>query len=395
MKVTAFIGARVVTPSEEIPAGVVVVQGSQIAGVYPDVDDFRQATGDIEADEVKVDGLILCPGFIDIHIHGLAGGRVTDGPDAVARMCAELPRFGVTSFLPTIGAEPLDRMEKAIHDVVEGSYAGASIAGIHLEGPFINSQRRGAQREDAIIPPSVDVMAHLFGRAKGMLRLVTLAPELDGAGDVIKYLREQDVVVAAGHSDATYAEMVNAFAAGVQLVTHTFNAMRPLQQREPGVVGAALAYDGAACEIIADLIHVHPAVIEILLRCKGVDSVVVVTDGSEFTGLPDGSYTKADGRAVTVRDGRVELSGGTIAGSAAPMSRSVRNLRVELGLGWSEVVKLVSANPARVIGLGDRKGSISPGKDGDLVFLDDGGEVHAAYVMGRLQYSRDSDWPAR
>jgi N-acetylglucosamine-6-phosphate deacetylase len=390
MVMKVFTGAHIITPYEEIMEGTLITHGQKIAAVQGGPGSRGESdypTGD-DVEIIDATGLTLCPGFIDIHIHGVAHNRVTGGPQAIRAMAETLPKFGVTSFLPTIGAEPIEDMERTVAYANDLTCSGANMVGIHLEGPFINPKRKGAQREEAIIPPSLPTIDRLWELSKGMLRLVTLAPELAGSMEVIEFLRDRDVAIAIGHSDGTYEESCQAFRNGVRLVTHTFNGMRGLHHREPGVVGAALTTAGVMCEIIGDLVHVHPAVIRLLLACKGTDSVIMVTDSGELTGLPDGEYARDGGRIVTIADGRCTLADGTIAGSTSTLNRNIRNLR-NMGISWCDVVKMASLNPARAIGIENRKGSLVPGKDADLVLLDDSCEVQGCYVAGDEVYTRE------
>jgi len=382
-----FAGGRIITPYQDLACGTMIMENGTIRAVYDERQWMQEQHLWCDSRIHDVSGLILCPGFIDLHMHGAAGVRCTDGPEAVAAMADFLPSFGVTSFLPTIGAESRPVIETAIRSITEHCCPGADVPGLHLEGPFINVRRKGAQKEEAIVPPSVDTLQYWRELSQGHLALVSLAPELAGSDEVLQLLRKEGIVAAAGHTDATYDQTRRGFRHGISLLTHTFNGMRNFHHRDPGPVGAALTSAGIFCELIGDLVHVHPAAVAMLLACKGVEYVVLVTDGSEFSGAREGVHEKADGRKVTVAEGRVMLDDGTLAGSASTMIDNVNNMRRAVGMSWQEAVRMATVNPARVLGLTDR-GVLSPACRADFLVLEPGGKLCAAYVGGSVYYRR-------
>ncbi len=384
----AFVGATIVTPFEQRTNATLLITGSQVEAVLDQYqwENQHRSRGQMVVHDVA--GHWICPGLIDIHVHGAASHRFTDGAAAVAAIAEALPAQGITAFAATISTESLTTMEQTIKAITAFGQGGARCVGIHLEGPFINPVRRGAQKLEYILPPSVAQTALWLELAAGKIKIVSLAPEMPGAAAVISLLRSHGVVVAAGHSDGTFAAMGAAFRSGVSLVTHTFNGMRPFHHREPGLAGAALVSKDIDCELIGDGVHVHPGAMQVLLNAKGLERVVLVTDGCEFLGMPDGQYTKGDGRSVAVNNGRVTLSDGTLAGSASPMIQDVHTVKKTLGLSWPEVVRLATINPARILGCDHCLGSLVPGYAADFVVLDDVGEVSSTYVNGQQVYRR-------
>ena len=335
------------------------------------------------AEIIDARGLYVSPGFIDVHIHGYLGEDASDGsPEGLVRMARGIVKNGVTSFLPTTMTVPLPQLRAAfaaIRACMGRETGGAQILGCHAEGPFINAKKKGAQAEAAILPPD----AGLLLPDSDVIRLVTLAPELPGALDCIRALREAGMRVNIGHTEADYDTARAALAAGATGFTHTFNAMSALGHRAPGAVGAALSTD-ASCELIADAFHVHPALFSLLHRCKG-EKLLLITDCTRAGGLADGKYDLG-GQESRVRGIECRLADGTIAGSVLKMNEAVRNLRGHAGLPLHEAVNCASLHPARALGLDRQKGSLLTGRDADIVLLDEDCQVHAAWVGGNLQY---------
>ncbi|MBI3764428.1 MAG: N-acetylglucosamine-6-phosphate deacetylase, partial [Chloroflexi bacterium] len=333
--------------------------------------------------------LTVAPGLIDVHTHGAGGAQAIDGtPESLAKLSAFYARHGVTGFLATI-AGANESIERGIGGVVEflrgETPPGAAILGIHLEGPFINPARPGAFRPETIVPPDSTLLERYLDRAAGHMRLITLAPELDGALDLVRRAAARGIVVSAGHSQATWDEMRRAFDAGLRHATHTFNAMSGLHHRDPGILGAALADDRFTAEIIADGIHVHPAMVRLLVRAKRVERAVLITDSVGAAGLPEGTYHFEE-MEITVSAGSARLANGTLAGSVLTMDRGVANLVAFGAASLPEAIAMGSLNPARAIGLGNRKGCVAPGMDADLIALDDDLQVRWTMVGGRMVY---------
>jgi N-acetylglucosamine-6-phosphate deacetylase len=377
----ALLHPQVLTPESEIPNATVLIEDGRITRVdeQPPPDGFEV---------LDLAGFTVAPGFIDLHVHGGGGFSLVDGDATQLRGYAHWAASrGVTGFLPTL--VPVER--RRMIEIIESTLAetddidGARPFGINLEGPFLSRLRCGALSSDVLRPADASELREYLLAAKGRLRLMTIAPELPGAPSVIATALDAGVVVALGHSDATYDEARNAFALGVRHVTHCFNAMRPWHHREPGCVAAALESPDATVELIADGVHVHLAVMAMLLRLKGVDKAVLVTDGIPLAGLGDGEF-ELQGERVQVRDGIARRSDGTLAGGAMPLDAMVRNAVASLSVSAADAIRMVTLNPASVIGLGDRKGRVAPGYDADLVVLSPALEVEMTFVQGKLVY---------
>ena len=319
---------------------------------------------------------IVAPGFIDIHVHGAMG---SDTMDASAQSLTTMAQFfaahGVTSFLPTTMTAPsaeiasaLAAVLAAVGQVMNKQGAGeAQILGAHVEGPFINPARCGAQSPEFMRP--ADPAEYLPWFESGVVKLITVAPEMPGVMALIADATRHRVIVAIGHTDASYEQAQTAFAVGANQCTHTYNAMRGLHHREPGALGAVMANASVYAQLIADNIHVHPGAMAALYRCKGADKLVVITDAMEATGQGDGEF-KLGAQRVFVRDGIARLMDGTLAGSTLTMDVAFRNTIAATGCSLIEASRMCSHTPACAIGLGERKGLIAPGYDADLVFLD-------------------------
>jgi N-acetylglucosamine-6-phosphate deacetylase len=376
------IKGKLVTPHGVIPRGRVVVEGGKITRVGPDdggargrVLDFREG--------------IVAPGFIDLHIHGGGGYDVMDASaDCLNRLSLFLAAGGVTSFLATTYTAPQDEIlaaARAVRGAAEKGVEGAEVVGLHLEGPYINPKYRGSQSASYIRRPNVEELEEVYREAGVALKIVTLAPEVDGALEAVAWLSSKGVVPSAGHTDATYGEMMAAVESGLRHVAHLFNGMRPFHHREPGVVGAALVDPRVCVELIADGFHLHPASLSIAARLKGAQRTALVSDSIPPAGLPDGDYSLGDER-VHVLNGRCLLESGAPAGSAIRLSDAVMEAVGRAGLPIAEAVEMASTTPAWVAGLADRKGRLESGMDADLVVLDSGLKVLMTMVGGRVVY---------
>lgn len=374
--------ARIVgTPA---PHGWLLTEGRTIKAVgHGDVPAFENV------ETIDARGLTLLPGFIDVHVHGADGHETMDAsPDALRSMARFYARHGVTSFLATTWTEPRQRIMAALETIARNQGPqpdGATILGAHLEGPYINADRRGAQRaEDVRRAERDEALAFLD---LGVIRLTTVAPEFAENEWFIRECVKRGVTVSAGHTAATYAQVRDAVRLGVTHATHTYNAMTGLSHRESGTIGGVLTSPEIHCELIADYIHVHPAAMQILYACKGVNGTILITDAVRPAGLPDGDY-EIDDRTVIVKDGAVRLPDGTLAGSTLTMNRALRNFMRATGQPLDTLWPTSSLNAARAIGAADRKGSLERGKDADLVLVDDDMNVHLTVVEGRIVYRK-------
>ncbi len=321
--------------------------------------------------------MTIVPGFIDEHIHGAGGADAMDAtPDALNKIAQHLVKEGTTAFLATTMTQSKQAIEAALKNAgefihsTENRTGQAEIVGIHLEGPFIHPKRKGAQPEEFILLPSPSQFDEWQELAQNTIRIVTLAPDQENGIALVKHLAEHGVIASIGHSDANFQDVVAAVEAGASHVTHLFNGMRGLHHREPGTAGGALLLKELTVELIADGIHVHPKMIDLVFRLKDLDHAVLITDSMRAKWLPDGE-SELGGQKVFVSDGKATLEDGTLAGSILKLNHGVKHVMKFANLTLPEVVKLVTMNPAKELGLHHRKGSIEAGKDADLVVLNE------------------------
>lgn len=337
------------------------------------------------AERVDGQGGWLLPGFIDLHVHGGAGQDFME-PDVekwetIVRFHA---RHGTAALLATSVSAPKERLD-AVLETARTFKASSPLAdrllGVHLEGPFINMKRKGAQNPEAIVPPQPDWLEQWTSRFPGLIRMQTLAPETEGALAYIERLTRHGIVAACGHTDATWQDVRMAADRGLRHAVHVFNAMRPLHHREPGTLGAVLTDDRVMAEVIADGRHVHPAAIELLVRAKGVSRVVLVTDAMAAAGMPDGEY-ELGGLPVVMREGAARLRDGTLAGSTLTMIDAFRYAVRQVGLPIADASRMASGNPARQLGIEGVTGSIRPGLRADLLLLDEALHLKRIWIGG-------------
>lgn len=365
---------------------VVSIDEGRIAGI--EETPARAAPGPADID--LRDGGLLLPGFIDIHVHGGAGRNVMEGTgDALSAIARHLGRHGVTGFLATTVTAPWPEQARALAtaaaalESADNGSEGAAVLGCHLEGPYINPAKKGAQPLQHIRPPSVAELQGECGAHIGAVRVVTLAPEMPGALELIRFLTKSGIVASIGHTMATYAEVAAAIDAGARHITHCYNAMRQLDSREPGVVGAALCRPELQAELIWDNIHVHEASCRSLIRAKGMEGVILISDGIPGAGMHEGYTFSLGDMLIRVEDGAARLPDGTLAGSLLTLDRAFANAS---SFSLSECAAMSSHNAARALGLGHRKGLLSPGYDADLTAVDPSGRVIATVVAGRVVY---------
>ncbi len=347
--------------------------------------DAVQAGIDRKAD-VVTSGWIA-PGLIDLQVNGGFGSDITADPTTMSALAARLTATGVTSFMPTIITSPLDRYPALLRSFKETVHAanGASILGVHLEGPFLSPGRAGAHNPALLRTPSIEDYDRCMASAS--VRMVTLAPELPGALALVRHLVARGIVVSAGHSNATFAQAQAGFEAGIMWGTHLFNAMSPLAHREPGLAGALLASD-VTSGLIVDGIHVHPAVVKTAWRAKGANGLTLVTDAMAAAGMSPGEYRLGD-RHVFVDETSARLADRTLAGSILQMDAAVRNVIAYAGCSLADAVRMASTTPARLLGISNRKGLIAPGYDADLVILDESLRVASTMVGGAVVYQAE------
>ncbi len=377
---------RAVDANGEREDVVVTLRQGRIEALGPAAEvDERPA--DAFTDVIDARDALLLPGFVDIHVHGGAGRAVMEGTrEALTAVAEHLARHGVTGFLATTVTAPWDAQARAVAviaallDDPDNGRTGARVLGAHLEGPYINPAKKGAQPEAFIRAPDVaDLTAHL-GDSLSALRIVTLAPEMPGALELIAFLAGRGIVASLGHTDATYDQVGAAIAAGAAHVTHCYNAMRGLGSREPGVVGAAFARPELRAELIWDNVHVHPAACRALIAAKGATGVMLISDGIPGAGMPDGYAFSLGDLTVVTREGTARLPDGTLAGSLLTLDRAFANA---VCYSLPQRAALTSRNAAVALGLAERKGLLAPGYDADLVLLNADGSVRQTFVAGR------------
>jgi len=361
-----------------------LIEDGAIADVFSER-RFEQKRFESSAIVIDAEGAYVAPGLIDSHIHGFAGAGTDDiSTDAILAMSESLGRYGVASFCPTIYPMAEDDMIASIRSCVAaiGKEPGAKVMGVHVEGPFISPARLGVQRAEFVRPVDLELMERFFAAGSGHITNMTVAPEIKGMRELALFCRKRGIVLQAGHTDATYENMLEGMQAGILHSTHFFNSMSRLHHRDPGAVGAIMIHSALSCEIIADGKHVHPDLILLLMRDKPVSNIVLVTDSLKPTRQEAGPLY-ANGEEVTLVDGVFHrASDDVIAGSALTMIEGLRNL-VSFGVPLESAAEMASANPARILGLGKR-GLLAPGYEADIVAFDKDFTVRAGIVGGRF-----------
>ena len=383
---------RLYTPQEEIPEPLLFIEDGLISAVT------SRAQTEIPSNATVVDltkdfaGSILAPGFVDIHMHGGAGLDVMrPSPAELPHLNQFLTTHGVTGYFPTTVAAPLDQTYAALErlaDVIasppdsrNGNTVQARALGIHLEGPFLSHKRRGVHPPEYLVEPTLEIFERLWQAARGQVRMMTIAPELPGALEVIAEAARRKVCVSIGHSDAVLEAARAGVRAGARHATHTFNAMRPLDHRDPGILAEVLTDNQLTADIIVDGVHVAPAVVQLFLQAKGVERAVLITDATAAAGMPDGTYQLGP-LQVEVKDGRCTMDG-KLAGSVLTMDCAVRNVTQFSGWSLQDAVRAATLNPARAVGL-TQHGQIFPGAEANLVVLSPDGEVRKTIMRGRI-----------
>ncbi|MGB7823391.1 MAG: N-acetylglucosamine-6-phosphate deacetylase [Candidatus Sulfotelmatobacter sp.] len=382
---------RLYTPWEELRNPLVFIEDGIISAVS------SRAEREIPKNATEIDftreipDAILAPGFVDIHVHGGAGLDVMRAsPAELPRLNKFLTTHGVTGYFPTTVAAPLDQTCAALEQIADaiesaqplgtnGDLVQARPLGIHLEGPFLSHKRRGVHPPENLVEPTLQIFERFWQASRGHVRMMTIAPELPGAIEVIAEAARRNVCVSIGHSDAVMESARAAVKAGARHATHTFNAMRPLDHREPGILGEALTSEELSADIIADGIHVAPEVVKLFLKAKGIEHAVLITDATAAAGMPDGTY-RLGPIQVEVKNGRC-TSDGKLAGSVLTMDRAVRNVVQFANWSLQDAVRAATLNPTRAVGLAHH-GRLTPGAEANLVVLGPDGEVKRTIVGG-------------
>lgn len=384
MATTLVHAGKAITPKGEIPDAGILIRDGEIETVGPRASiQLPRGTQEINATDCTA-----VPGFVDVHIHG-AGGRDVMEADAAALgvITARLAKFGTTSLLATTVTAAIDSTVRAVEGIskyisgqLQTNEARAEILGIHFEGPFLSKERRGVHPPEFLQPPSAELLQRFLHAAAGNGRILTIAPELMGAMPCIDAARSLGMVVSIGHTDATYEQARAAIAHGAHHATHVYNAMRPFSHRDPGVIGAVLTTPEVTAELIADGVHVDEIAMKILLQSKDSEHVILISDGMAATGMPDGKYLLG-GIEVTVSEGVCRNAEGRLAGSTLTLDRALRNI-VSLGIPLANAVKMLTLNPATLLGIEFKKGALRTGADADIVLLNEGLEIAKVFVRG-------------
>ncbi|WP_312095380.1 N-acetylglucosamine-6-phosphate deacetylase [Niallia sp.] len=379
------------TETEVTPKGYVVVKGGKIDAIGL-MDSFQEKDW-INARIIDFPkGMNLIPGFIDIHIHGANNADAMDGTlNALEVMANTLPKEGTTSFLATTMTQDEESIEKSLSTIAQymetvDQTGKAEIIGIHLEGPFISEKRVGAQPIQSVKKPDVALFKKWKSLSNNQIKIVTMAPEEDGNFELVRYLKAENIVPSMGHSDAVYDQVLKSIQAGVNHVTHLFNGMRGFHHRDPGVAGGALLHSELMAEMIVDGVHIHPEIVKLAFLQKGVDHIILITDSMRAKWLEDG-ISSLGGQKVIVKDGKALLENGSLAGSTLKMNDAINNMMNFTGCTLQDIVQMASYNPAKQIGILDKKGSIAKGKDADLVVLDENNQVMLTICNGQIVYS--------
>lgn len=384
---TILTAARLVTPLDELPHPVVVLEDGHIVSI-----STRSETTLPDGQVFDFPGATLAPAYFDVHIHGSAGRDVMEAtPEALKTIGSFLARHGVGAYLATTVTAEIDPtlrslagLARQLSQPASESLAGARPAGIHLEGPFLSPHKRGAHPERLLQPPSVTLLDRMWNAAEGHVRLLTIAPELPGADEVMARARELGIRVSIGHSNATLEETQRGIEAGAVSATHTFNAMRRFDHRDPGIIGEVLTHRSLYAELICDGLHVDPVAVRIFWQMKGRERGILITDAMAAAGMPDGPY-KLGELDVRVENGTALIEENTLAGSTLTLDRGVRNFSSFTGEGLAQVLPLATRNPATMIGLDDRLGELAVGRRADLVVLSPTGEVRQTFLGGAPQ----------
>jgi N-acetylglucosamine-6-phosphate deacetylase len=384
MATTLLHAGKAVTPKGEIPDAGILIRDGEIETVGPR-SSMQLPAG---AAEISAADCTAVPGFVDVHIHGAGGRDVMEADDsALAVITGRLAKFGTTSLLATTVTASADDTVRAVEGIAkfiskqfQTDDARAEILGIHFEGPFLSKERRGVHLPEFLQLPSAEVLQRFLHAASGNARILTIAPELMGAMPCIDAARSLGMVVSIGHTDATYEQARAAIAHGARHATHVYNAMRPFSHRDPGVIGAVLTTAEVTAELIADGVHVDEIAMKILLQSKDSEHVILISDGMAATGMPDGKY-KLGGIEVTVSGGICRNTEGRLAGSTLTLDRALRNI-VNLGTPLENAVRMLTLNPATLLGIEFKKGALRTGADADIVLLNEGLEIACVYARG-------------
>ena len=381
----ALKGGKIVTPFRIIEEGTIIIEKGIITGLGK--------TSEIKIPKdfniINTGGRIICPGFADLLVHGGAGyGFADEDSGSTEKISQYFLEHGSTTILASLFAKPEKQLLtdlKRTADYIE-THPGSNIRGIHMEGPYLNKQFKGAMNQNYLWKPDVDSWNKIWEASKGHIRIMTIAPELPGAVEVMRAAAQAGVVLSIGHSTATYDEVLIAIDNGAAHVTHIFNAMQQFHHRTPGVILASLLHNELKIELIADTLHVHPAVIQLLLKLKGSSGIILVSDSIRAGGMHEGEYEFAD-QKIYMKGKKAFLADGTLAGSTLTLNLAVKNMIEAAGAKITEAIRMASLNAVKVLNLEHKKGILAVGKDADIVVLNSIYEVETTILGGKIVYS--------
>ena len=390
--VRAFVSKRVVDGYRMIHDGVVVIADGKIQAVG------AQKTTRIPegAEVVDCGNNVVSPGLIDIHIHGCKGQSANESLENTLQLCEFVAQYGTTSILPTVNStDGVRYVYEASEIQKKEGYKGAAIPGSHMEGPFLSPKELPGRPEvDAhLLPPTIEKFDEFWEASHGQIKMVDIGIDRPGAFELTRYMRDKGVVVSIAHSKSGYDLMMEAMEHGVTHATHLYNVMTGLHHRRPGITGACLTNDMINCELICDTLHVHPAAMEVAIRCKGYDRIAMITDLS-MAGLSDGDYERPGGTTITVKDGIARMKGSdpsqdnTMAGSCITQNVGVRNVHKVLGHPIEAAIRMATISPAKMMGLDSFTGSLEVGKDADITIWDDDFNALETIVKGTTVYKK-------
>jgi N-acetylglucosamine-6-phosphate deacetylase len=382
----ALLGGKIITPFRVLNDGVIIIEDGKISGFGKS----SQMKVPKNCKEYDISGLTVCPGFADLLNHGGGGyGFADDSEESIGKISQYLLEHGSTCVLGSLFAKPekqlLNDLKRLANYIKE--HPQSNIRGIHMEGPYLNKKLKGAMNESYLWKPSVESWNKMWEASAGLIRIMTIAPELPGAIEVIQAAAKEGVVLSIGHSMASYDEVENAIDNGVAHVTHMFNAMEPFHHRHPGIILSALMHNELKIELIADTLHVHPAVMEFLLKLKGASGIILVSDSIKAGGMHEGEYEFAD-QKIYMKGKKAYLPDGTLAGSTLTLNMAVKNMVETAEAKITEAVRMASLNGIKVLNLENKKGIIAVGKDADLVILDSKYDVKMTILGGKVVYKK-------
>ncbi|MFO7447982.1 MAG: N-acetylglucosamine-6-phosphate deacetylase [Ignavibacteriaceae bacterium] len=384
----ALIGGTLITPFRVIKNGALVIEKDKIYEVGKATD----VTIPEDCKLIDVSGKLICPGFVDLLVHGGGGyGFADDNEESIEKVSNYFLQHGSTTVLASLFAKPEQQLLndlKRLADYIDAN-PGSNIRGIHMEGPYLNKLLKGAMNENYLWSPTVESWKKLWDASRGKIKIMTIAPELPGAIEVMREAAQLGVVLSIGHSTASYDEIELAIDNGAAHVTHIFNAMNPFHHRHPGVILGAFLRNELKIELIADTLHVHPAVMEFLLKLKGASGIILVSDSIRAGGMHEGEYEFAD-QKVFMKDKKAFLEDGTLAGSTLTLNMAVRNMVETANAKITDAIRMASLNGSKVINVDHKKGILAAGKDADIIILNDDYHVEMAIIEGEIGYQRKS-----